>query len=379
MIGGGGEYTCVVRPGLLIVLAFILTALGCDRAPQAPPVTNSSAPLPERVEARVVAMLPTSRPTHLAVAGDATIWWVQESDDGRDIAFALGSDGVPRATALTTGRVLEASGIEQSGAARGSGHFHSLAVADDGRVWFYFAGGAGRTSVSCVGTFDPRDDSIKIVLDNATLKQATGMGPSLVLARGTLVVLGGDDVWLWVRHSDGAGLFHIDATSGVASRPFDAVTTQTGQTLTLHRPGLAMGTGTGGLLLLDLNLVELWRIDPAGRATSLHSLVGLPAFLSTPAGGAAGRAFVLAADAPLIPARTDEETRQILPVRYPALLVIEPGNLRTIARGDITPPEGFALKEMRVRPLLHEPGTDTLIGYDENSGALLRFQIVAGP
>lgn len=322
----------------------------------------------------MVALLPTSRPTHLARGDDATIWWVQESDDGHDVAFALGGDGVPRATALTTNGVLAALGLEHSTPSRASGNFHSLAAGRDGRVWFYFAGGAGRRSVSCVGTFDPRDEAIAIIVNDAQLRKATAMGPSLVLARGTLAARGGN-LWLWVRHSDQAGLFRIDATSGSLSRPFETVNTESGRTLTLNRPGLALGAAPDGLLLLDIGLVELWRIDDSGRATSLHPLVGLPSVLSAPAGDAKGRAFILAANAPLIPARTDEEAKQVLPTRYPALLVIEPDKLLPIGREDITAPEGFALQDMRVQQLLAEPGSDALIGYDEQSGALLRFRI----
>lgn len=355
-----------------------MIALACDRAAQAPSATAPAASGREQVDVSVVALLPTSRPTHVARTGDATIWWVQESDDGQDVAFSLAADGVPRATALTVARVLAAMDVAPSANSRPSGNFHSLAVGPGGRLWFYFAGGAGRRAVSCVGTFDPRDDAIAIVLNEAQLAKATAMGPSLVLARGMLVTRG-DDVWLWVRHSDGAGLFRIDATSGALSRPFDAVKTQAGETLTLNRPGLALGAASDGLLLLDLGRVELWRIDEAGRATSLHSLVGLPTVLSAPAGDATGRAFILAADAPLIPARTDEETFQIVPARYPALLVIESGELRAIGRDDILAPERFAVREMRVQQLIVEPNMNSLFGYDEQSGALLRFQVEPGP
>ncbi|HEV2295123.1 MAG TPA: hypothetical protein VGR35_14815 [Tepidisphaeraceae bacterium] len=327
---------------------------------------------------QVVALLPTSRPTHLARSDDAMIWWVQESEQGQEAAFALGADGVPRATALTAGRVLAALDLVSSPAVRASGNFHSLAAGPDGRVWFYFAGGAGRRAASCVGTFDARDGAIRIVVNDTQLASATGMGRSLVLARGTLIARG-DDLSLWVRHSDAAGLFRIDPNSGGVLRPFDTVTTQSGERLTLTRPDLAMGAAPDGLLLLDPGRVELWRIDSAGRAFSLHTLVGLPTFLSAPSADATGRAFLVAADAPLIPARTDEEAHQVLPVRYPALLIIESGKLRAIGRDDMTAPEGFALPEMRVQQLLADPQTQSLIGYDEKSGALVRFRLVNNP
>ncbi|MDQ3439985.1 MAG: hypothetical protein M3478_06495, partial [Planctomycetota bacterium] len=88
--------------------------------------------------------------------------------------------------------------------------------------------------------------------------------------------------------------------------------------------------------------------------------------------------FVVAADAPLIPARSDAEAAIVHSTRYPALLIVESGKLRAISRDEIDAPQGFALESMRIQQLLAEPDAQTLLGYDEQSGALLRLRIVAG-
>jgi hypothetical protein len=370
-------YIAAVRHGLFALILAVVIA-GCDRAPQAPaPPTTSTQPGPKRVSLRVLAPLAPARTTHLARSGDGTIWWVQEAEAGDDVIFAMGVDGVPRATALTSARMFEA--LELAQAANPRGNFHSLAADRDGRVWFYFAGRAGRRAVACVGRFDPRDGAVRIVISPQQVQEATGMGASLVLARGTVLALGrGEELWLWVRHSDDSRMLRIDAATGTFSRPFEEVTTESARPLSLTRPNLAAGAAADGLLLIDPGNVELWRIDAAGRAKSLHALVGLPTVLSAPTADANGRAIFVAADAPLIPARTDEEAAQILPVRYPAVLIVESGKLRAIGRDRIDVPQGFALESMRIEQLLTEPEAETLIGYDEHSGALLRLKITAG-
>lgn len=354
----------------------LITGLACERAPHATPQSVPAGPMQERVDAAVVTMLPPGRPTHIARAGNGTLWWVQESDAGQDVVFALADDAVPRATALTSGRVLAALNLGAA-APKASGTFHSIAAANDGRIWFYFAGGAGRRTVTCVGTFDPSDDTIHIVLNDAQLQKATAMGASLVLARGTLVAApGGDMLWLWIRHSDGSALFGVDAKTGDVAAPIEVVNTTAGAPLRMTGPGKAVGAASdGGLLLRDTRDVELWQIDPSGRATLLHALSGLPTALSAPAGGAGGRTFMVAGDAPLIPARSDEEALEpVLPVRYPALLIVEDGTLRGIGGQDFALPAGVTPQEMRVHELLAEP-ENALVGYDEHSGALLRFRI----
>jgi hypothetical protein len=371
----------VVLVRAIVILLASAIALGCDRAPPPAPASSTapSGPQHERVAAAVVTMLAPGRQTHVARAGDGTLWWVQESDDGRDVAFALGADAVPRATGLTSARVLAAADVAANGSAGGaSGTFHSIATDHAGRIWFYFAGGAGRRAVVCLGVFDPRDESIRVVMDEARLRKATGMGASLVLAHGTLAgPAGGESLWLWVRHSDGSALFRVDAKSGDVSPPIDVVNTTAGAPLEMTGPGQAVGAAAdGGLLLRDAHDVELWRIDPSGHATLPHPLIGLPTALSAPAGDARGRAYLVAGDAPLIPARSDAEALiPVPPIRYPALLIVEAGKLRGIGRQDLTLPAEVSAEEMRVQELIAET-EETLVGYDEQSGALLRFRIV---
>jgi hypothetical protein len=363
--------------GIVVILA-VAALVGCDRTPTAPaPPAASTQPGRERVSIRVLAPLAPARTTHLARSGDGTIWWVQEAESGDEVVFAMTAAGVPRATALTSARVLEA--LELTQAANPRGNFHSLAVDREGRAWFYFAGRAGRRAVACVGRFDPRDGAVRVVISPQQVQEATGMGASLVLARGTILSLQrAEELWLWVRHSDGSRMLRINATTDRFWRAFEDVTTESARPLPLTGPNLAAGAAADGLLLIDPGNVELWRIDAAGRAKSLHPLVGLPTVLSAPTADAKGRAIFVAADAPLIPARTDEEAAQILPVRYPALLIVESGKLRAIGRDRIDVPQGFALESMRIQQLVAEPDGESAMGYDEHSGALLGVKITAG-
>ena len=251
----------MVRQRLLVSFAFIVTCLGCDRRPAQFPVPQPSTPS-HRIDVGIVATLLSGRTTHLARADDGTIWWVQETDGGEDIAFAMGGDGVPRATGLTSQSIFAALAIGESArpispaassTPASGGNIQSLAADADGRVWFYFAGGTGRRDVAAIGSFDPQNGTVRIAAGTDTLRKSTSMGGSLVLARGTIVRgagghgavgddAGGDALWGWVRHSDISALFLIDAKTGALTRPFDGPQTE-GGLLAMTRTGQQLGGG----------------------------------------------------------------------------------------------------------------------------------------
>src|SRR3954464_4234801 len=86
----------------------VLILAGCDRepavapAPKKPPVTV--------VEVTRLTPLPPDRRTHVTSNQGGQIYWVQETERGREVVFALSDGGVPSATRFTNQMVLEALG-----------------------------------------------------------------------------------------------------------------------------------------------------------------------------------------------------------------------------------------------------------------------------
>ena len=235
------------------VLAVVLAA-GCDgaddgggRATGGDTVAAvESAPLPTSARVERVASLEAGRATHVAAGGDGRVWWVQETDDGRDGAFVVsvasagggqaagaGVAGLPEAVGLTSRSAAAAFddagrnsgevpggggdgiGTIQSIAALTGGVGHTLAVgrgtsvplpagnhagggaanrsggvAGTGRgdaLLFYFAGGRGPRTLAGVGRFDPATGRIDVLAGADAVGRASGLGATLALARGTLV------------------------------------------------------------------------------------------------------------------------------------------------------------------------------------------------
>src|SRR5438552_8610735 len=133
------------------------------------------------------------------------MYYVQESDDGEDVAFIAGPSDVPRATRLSSANILSAVGAS----AGEKGNIQSIAAGPGGEIYFYFLGGGKRNTVACLGKFLPRNTSIQILASSSELQSATNMGPSIELARGTVVCSAGHG-WLLVRHTDTAAMFRFE-------------------------------------------------------------------------------------------------------------------------------------------------------------------------
>jgi hypothetical protein len=217
------------------------------------------------------------------------------------------------------------------------------------------------------------------------------MGRSIELARGTTVTAG-KLVWLLLRHTDQAALFHVEPRRVRQDQEQilgDAITklrTAEGE-LPLTRPDIDLAPGhpdDGSVLLSDLWSGAIWNVDATGNASVLCSLVGLSRSLSLPATTNTGPIvmFAAAGDAiiPHVPQRIDAV--KIDGLSYPAVLMLQPGgNLTAIARDDIRGPAGLPLRAIAFQQLVYEPARsgprsgESFIGFDAASGQILRLRI----
>jgi hypothetical protein len=219
-----------------LLLASCFVAFSCDKPKPPAAVQDQTVPIPQ-LQVDALAQLLPNRPTHLAVDTIGNLYWSQESDDGRDVMYVLGigADEVPRATVLSSEAILDAmppvklpekpaakspakpqanpatrKGPPGSDAISRGGNIQSIASGIDGELYFYFAGGVGSVTRCCLGRFEPRKGQIRILCDAPKLASASGMGLSISLARGRVMVAG-QRVRLLLRHSDGWAMFEFDS------------------------------------------------------------------------------------------------------------------------------------------------------------------------
>lgn len=346
-------------------------ALGCDRDAPAP-VSAPSAPVRRSVEIRPVAPLLPARPTHVAVDARGNVFWSQEGESGDDVVFSLGDDGVPRGTRLTAASVLAET--REAAGEQASGNIQSLAFGADGALYFYVSGGTERRTIAALGRFVPATSVIQLVAPTKQLTAASRMGRALALARGT-VVASGNRIVLWLRHTDASAMLELVASGGTTQlKPAPPVQTDAGP-LRLTRENQFLVPGRdGALLLLDLTSAELFMIDPAGKATMVHELLGLPRALSLPAVDARGRVLLVAGDAPAIDPRTEGQAALSM-IEHPALLILDRDRVDVVSRKDIDAHAGFSLPGMKLQQLVPDRANDAFIGYDESSGELLRLRL----
>lgn len=308
----------VILMGCLAVVCF--GGVSCDKPKSAVAVEDSTVPIPQ-LQVDALAQLLPNRLTHVAVDSAGNLYWVQETDDGRDVVYVMGigGDEVPRATALTSDAILDVMppvrlpekppAPKAKASTRRSkstetitrgGSIQSIAGGVDGELYFYFAGGVGPVTRCCLGRFDPRPRSgagsqLRILADSSQLASASGMGLSISLARGK--VMASDQlVRLLLRHSDGWALFGFDSrripTSGSPQllRPFERIV------IDEHSPGerrgeldlnrdttdVTPGANADELFVSDRAWGAMYRVNRDGTATMFASLIGLPEALSPP-------------------------------------------------------------------------------------------------
>src|SRR5216117_1135712 len=97
----GASVRFVAMRWSLAAIVMMVALSACDRSP--PPAVVSAPRAKEYLlEIRPVTPLLPERVTHVAVDANGNIYWVQETANGDDMAFAIGEGGVPRATQLAS-------------------------------------------------------------------------------------------------------------------------------------------------------------------------------------------------------------------------------------------------------------------------------------
>jgi hypothetical protein len=377
----------------------LLISVGCDRQSSSsqngdPTTDQASEPIQLAVSLTpITPLLPRLR-THVAVDSHGNLYWIQESErvpSGGDLVFVMGDSGVPQTIpALSVPRLLAALGLDT---AAGAGAIHSIAVGPSNDLYVLFTGGKGRTPICAVARYSPSTAKVKIVADTQRLMDASGMGPSIELARGSLVSEG-QNFWLWLRHSDAASVIQFVPLEGGTNfdlRPMHfkpPLEARIGQ-LTSESEDLSAGPGQN-LYYVDRPRAMLWKIDAAGEYTAFQSLDGFSGALTAPAVDDAGRLCTIAGEGdPLVP--TAEISDAFTPksaapaywvqLAYPAFVQVEPSAtgapvLTTIKRDDFLGPSALPIQDLQPRQLLLDQTNGTLITFDAASGELLRLKLM---
>ena len=167
---------------MLVLIGWI--AVGCNRpahrrrVPPRPRQSRPSDKLPDlQCDLSVVASLVPQRITHVTIDPYSNIYFLQESDDGKDAMFVIGSENISSITPLSSAAILEAMNEQ------GSGNIQSIGAAADGNVYFYFSGGTLKKTVACAGRYEPRGGAIRILAKQDQLAAVSGMHESLTFAR----------------------------------------------------------------------------------------------------------------------------------------------------------------------------------------------------
>jgi len=379
---------------------------GCNRKQQSAVIVHTTTAEPpetdpQSVDLRPLSQLAPDQPTHLATDSVGNIYWVQESPVGQDLLFVAGQDDIPQPTQLTTNAILAAFGPAPSPPARpgpsaaesssGSGNIESIAIDGDDNVLFFFNGGIGRSTRVCLGRFNPRDQSIRILAGTQILATASRMGSSIGLAQGQIIrpTAARPDqpmrYWLWLHHSDAAVFFQFDPRAVdpgqpiELSRAFDHLSGD-GAPDHLSADLLEFSAGTDqGLLMIDWREAWLWRVDESGVATKWMTLLGLPRHLSELTARPGGIVVAFAAAGERAVGDGDGQSMigaHSLQVQYPALLGFEGDQVIPIAAmDDIHGPAELDVAKLDFRIFLPTSTKHQWVGYDAASGVLMRVQL----
>jgi hypothetical protein len=322
----------------------------------------------------VVAPVLPRRITHLTIDPASNLYFLQEADDGSDTLFIAGNGDVSNAVPLSAHGVLTV--LDE----KGSGNIQSIAAGSDGNVYFYFSGGTNKKLVACLGRFETRTGLIRILARETELADKSAMGPSLALARGSLVAAG-RTLWLWLHHTDASAMFNVRVgeipADGERSLPTPTRLYSSDGTLNMTHGELALSPGPGDLtLLLDTWTAALWKIDLNGKVDVVQSLVGLPKMISAPGADAQGDILMFAAESEPIEPRVDQRVAPVnIETHYPSLLVLHNGTITPIPRDDLHAAAGVPLSSMQIDQLLCESGRNSWLGYDAASGQIVRLRL----
>jgi hypothetical protein len=366
-----------------IGLLIFMLVFGCNRNPAPGNATTPADEAPKSVEIRLITPLLPRLQTDFSVDSKGNLYWLQESDPpaaGGDLVFLIGAGGVPQTLEeLSVGNLLEKLGLRGT-----TGAIHSLAIGPDDALYLLFIGSRGPAPVYFVAQYVPASHGLRIVADTPRLMKESGLGPSLELARGSLLS-SATDLWLWVRHTDGYALLKLESHADAE--------------MTIHRlqpqpPGEArdwrlndeaehLSAGLHGMLYyVDPAHATLWGIDTNGNVSPVLSLEGLPQAVTPPA-AIDGRLFMLFGDSPhfafvssLNPQEQELADSSKATAAFPALLAYSPVEHKStyFYRSHLIAPESLPLQTLDPRQLTVDVANNTLLTFDAGTGELLRLR-----
>jgi hypothetical protein len=333
------------------------------------------------VEVQGVTPLLPDRRTHVAPTGTGQVFWVQESPDagGRETVFSMAEGGLPGATPFSNAAVLDALGERgSSGGVRGS--IQSLAVGPEGDVYFFFAGQGRRKLLMTLGAFSPATGQTRILADSAALRDASGMGNTLALARGSLLRGTGSRTWLWLRHDHGFVLLAVEsgASGPTLRRVLDRVRPATeNEPLSLVSPLEDLLPSGDGWVYLDRTRGRLWRVGPTGEVTALADVSDLPRATSTPSADERGRLTMFAPDGPPFVEPSDDLTAAApapQALDLPAWITLDGEKRTVLARSKFRVPAKLNVRALAFPQIVRD--RSTWLGYNTQTGELLRIRVV---
>jgi hypothetical protein len=356
------------------VIFVALMAVGCDRKPSAPPTPPARAKDLVVEISGVTPLLPDRR-THVAPTGAGQLFWVQEAPEagGRETVFALADGGLASATKLSNASVLEA--LKETGA---QGGIQSLAATPDAQVLFYFAGQTRRKLLLALGVFSPARGETRVLADSAALRESSGMGNTLALARGSILRSASTTTmagrtWLWLRHDHGFALLSIEA-DGTVRRAFDRVQAPAGETLALVSSGEDLAADGEGLVYLERGRGRLWRIGAGGDASVLADVSELPRGMTGPSPDGGGRVAMFAPEGPPLVEPPENPLLAPKPVAdFPALVRYTGDKRSILGRGAFDAPSRVNVRALSFPQLVRD--RSSWLAYDTQTGELLRVRV----
>ena len=383
----------------ILLACGIALLFGCDRgsssSQSAPPAAGDSSPGRRTIEISLIAPLLPRLRTHIAVDSHGNLYWVQESDppaEGGDLMFVMGDSGVPQTIPALSGRRLMAS-LGTGNDKNAAGAIRSIVIGLHDELYVLVTGGTRHVPICAVTRYTPADGKVQMVADTRQIIDATGMGASIDLARGTLLGQG-QDLWLWLRHSDAAVVLQLIPAAvgnGIELRRVALKPPMRSLTLPLNDEQEDLAAGPEHTLLyIDRRRAMLWRIQASGEYAAVQSMEGFSSGLTAPASDMAGRFCWIAGDGdPLVPKAALPP--DVLPhdgeapmawgqLAYPAFVQVESDEAHkqtvfTIKRDDFIAPATLPMQDFQPRQLLLDGTNGSLITFDAASGELVRLKL----
>ncbi len=356
-------------------------ALGCSRPAEplaAPSPTSQVDARPPVYSLRIdpLTAIPRHGLIHLT-AVPAGIYFVLETKGGSETVEFVNESNFVEETPLTSASVAAAFGYPAV-----TGTFQGLAGAGD-FLYFYFAGTSEQHFHAALGRYSLTSKKIELLADEHQIADLSAAGDELSICRGE-VACAGKTLWLWLHSLDGSYFLQRDLDQPGPEIPlrrgFDHLDAQSLVPELTHEGYEVNGCANGALLILDPWMREIWQITPAGKATPVVCLVGLPNALSAPVPDANNQIVLFSADAELIGPRLESQRPQTMPsIEFPALMIFGGADPTAVSRSEMRCPPQFSIDSFRFAAMCQSPRGNGWIGYDTASSELFSLNLSTTP